>query len=226
MYVVIAGGGIAGSALATELANKKHDVVVIDVNKQACDRLYATTGIVTVNGSASEIETLKEAGIEKADLAIGAMYLDVDNLTFSLLSKSLGVPKIMVKMRNPAYEAAYKTAGVTAIVDMISMIRTRILNEIETRNIKMIANIRDGKMQLVMFEAPAAWPPGGIAVRKLAERREFSGDYIFAGIFSKEKEKLYTPRGDDVIYPGDRVFMVADPVMIKTVSHFLSGMEN
>ncbi len=70
------------------------------------------------------------------------MYLDVDNLTFSLLVKSLGVPKVMVKMRNPAYEAAYKTAAVTTIVDMISMIRTRIMTEIETKNIKIIAHIR------------------------------------------------------------------------------------
>ncbi len=226
MYIVIAGGGIAGSALAKELANKKHDVVVIDVSKEACERLYATTGVIAVNGSASEIETLKEAGIEKADLAIGALYLDVDNLTFALLARSLGVSRIIVKMRNPAYEEAYKTAGVTSICDMISMIRTRVMTEIETKNMRVIAPIREGKMQLVMFEVPSGWPKEGITIRELAKHKEFSGDYIFAGVFKMEDERLYTPHGNDVLYAGDRVFMVADFRMLQAVSTYLSAFGN
>ncbi len=221
MYIVIAGGGLAGSALATELSNKKHDVVVIDVNKEACEGLYAETGIVTINGSASEIENLKEAGIEKADLAIAAMYRDVDNLTFALLARSLGVTKIIAKMRNPAYEEAYKMAGVTSIIDMISMIRTRVMTEIETKNMKVIAPIRDGKMQLVMFEIPQGWPEKGLTVRTLAKQKEFSGNYIVAGIFSKQDEKLYTPHGDDIIFKGDRIFMVAEFKMLQVVSEYL-----
>ncbi len=222
MYIVIAGGGLAGSALATELANKKHDVVVIDANKEACERLYASTGIVTINGNASEIENLKEAGIEKADLAIGALYLDVDNLTFALLARSLGVQRIIVKMRNPAYEEAYKMAGVTSIVDMISMIRTRVMTEIETKNMRVIAPIRDGEMQLVVFQVPASWPKEGVSVRELAKNKQFGHNYIVAGVFSAAGEKLYIPKGDDIIYPGDRIFMAADGATLKSVSDFLS----
>ena len=107
---------------------------------------------------------------------------------------------------------------------MISMIRTRVMTDIETWNMKVTAPIREGKMQLVMFEVPAGWPEQGIAMREPAEQKEFKGHYIFAGVFSLKEEKLYTPHGNDVIYEGDRVFMVAEFRVLKAVSAYLSGI--
>ncbi len=131
MYIVIGGGGIAGAALAKALIDLKHDVVVIEPNREACEALYAETGAVTVNGSATDIRTLKEAGTERADVAIACMYRDADNMSFSLLSRSLGVPRIISKMRDPNYEAAFEAAGVNFVCDMISMLRTEVLEDLE-----------------------------------------------------------------------------------------------
>jgi trk/ktr system potassium uptake protein len=96
MYILIAGGGIAGSGLAQALSERKHDVVVIDRDKERCEQLYAATGVITINGNCSDLSTLKAAGIEKADTAIGALYRDSDNLTFAILAKSFQVPRVMV----------------------------------------------------------------------------------------------------------------------------------
>ena len=62
MYIVIAGGGIVGGQLARRLLENKHDVVLIDPRKEVCDKLYAETGVVAVNGSNTNIDILKEAG--------------------------------------------------------------------------------------------------------------------------------------------------------------------
>ncbi len=132
MYIVIGGGGIAGSALAKSLTDLKHDVVVIEPNKDACEALYAETGAVTVNGSATEIRTLQEAGVDRADVAIACMYRDSDNMSFALLSRSLGVPRIIAKMRDPNYKVAFDAAGVNFVCDMIEMLKTEVLAELET----------------------------------------------------------------------------------------------
>ena len=74
MYVVIAGGGVGGAHVGQMLANRKDDVVIIEQDRARCEKLYAETGIITINGGATDILTLKEAGIEKADVAIGTLY--------------------------------------------------------------------------------------------------------------------------------------------------------
>jgi trk system potassium uptake protein TrkA len=131
MYILIAGGGVAGSTLAADLEKLKHDVVVVDRSREVCEEVYSASGVLTVTGNATEVSVLKDAGIEKADLAVGAMYRDTDNLTFALLAKSLGVPRIAVKMRDPAYADAYRVAGVDAVCNMTELFRQRMLSEIE-----------------------------------------------------------------------------------------------
>ncbi len=81
MYIIIAGGGIVGRSLSKKLV-KKHDVVVIDKDQKICERIYSHYGAITINGNATKIETLKEAGIGKCDIALGVMRHDSDNLAF------------------------------------------------------------------------------------------------------------------------------------------------
>jgi len=126
MYIIIGGGGIAGGALARDLIDHKHSVVVVEPDREACETLYAQTGAVTVTGSALDINVLDEAGIGRADVAIAAMYRDVDNLTFSLLARSRRVPRIIAKMRDPSYRDAFEAAGVTTICDVVGMLRRKV----------------------------------------------------------------------------------------------------
>ncbi len=130
MYIVIGGGGVAGSTLAKALVDLKHDVVVIEPDKDSCEALYAETGAVTINGSATEMRTLREAGMDRADAAVACMYRDSDNMSFSLLARSLGVPHIIAKMRDPNYRVAFEAAGVNYICDIIAMLKTEVLADL------------------------------------------------------------------------------------------------
>ena len=76
MYVVIGGTGSTGGRLAGVLADR-HDVVAIETDEHRCEQLYAELGILVINGSATDIRVLEEAGIERADVACGLMADDV-----------------------------------------------------------------------------------------------------------------------------------------------------
>ena len=78
MYVVIAGGGLIGGSLARKLAANRHDVVVVERDKSVCEEIAARIGVLSINGPATSIEALEEAGIQKADVAIGALPRDGD----------------------------------------------------------------------------------------------------------------------------------------------------
>ena len=127
MYIVIAGGGMVGGGLARKLLENKHDVVLIDPDENVCNKLYAETGVVAVKGSATHIEVLKEAGAAKADVVVAATPHDADNLACAILAKSLDVPQVIVRMRDPNYENAYRVAGVNSIVRVTDLMVSQIM---------------------------------------------------------------------------------------------------
>ena len=225
MYIIIAGGGIAGTAVASLLVEKKHDVVVIDRDRERCEHVYAEIGAISINGNAADINTLKEAGIEKADVAIGALYRDSDNLTFAILAHSFHVKRIMVKMREPAYRDVYKMAGVSTICNMTALFKQCVLMELENPNIRIISNLEDRHAQLIMVRYPATEKKDGISIMELAKKDVFAKNCVFAGIFNKEAGKIIMPRGSDRVRPGDKLFLVADAKQVPQISKHLLAME-
>ncbi len=225
MYIVIAGGGIAGSSLAAVLIERKHDVVIIERDKERCEQLYADLGVVVINGSATDINALKEAGIDKADVAIGALYRDNRNLTFAILAHSFGVPKIMVKMRVPEYMEAYKIAGVTAVCNMIDLFRTTILNELENPQVRIVTQLENSNALLAMIRYPETGETDGITIAELSNKGAFAKNCAFAGIMKERTDRIIMPRGSDRVFPGDKIFFVTDREGIRKVSAYLGEIE-
>jgi len=224
MYIVIAGGGISGTTLANMLAHRKDDVVIIEKDREQCEQLYAETGMVTINGSATDIVTLKEAGIEKAQVAVGALYRDSDNLTFALLAHSFKVPRIMVKMRNPTYQEAFELAGATTICNMSDMFQNKIMMELENPSIRIITHLGNPDTQLIMIRYPANENLEGTTIQDLSSQSVFAKNCVFAGIMQEKSDKIIMPRGHDKVFPDDRLFLVVDQKLIPEISAYLDAM--
>ena len=84
MYIVIAGGGEMGGELARAL-EKTHDVVVIDRNPQARER-FASWDVKVVVGGATDPDTLREAGVDRADLFVASTDSDATKRGGGLVS--------------------------------------------------------------------------------------------------------------------------------------------
>ncbi len=223
MYVIVAGAGIVGGDLASKLVEKKHDVVVIDMDKEACDRLYSEIGVVAVNGNAARISTLKEAGIEKAEVLVAAMGNDVDNLSCAILAKSLGVPQIIVRMRNEAYENAYRLAGITSIVRVADLMINEMMMEIEQPDVRRIMSIGGGRGEIFMVTIPQDARIAGKSVGDITKESSFPKQCVFIATYSQEAEEITFPRGDQVINGGDQVFLIAPTEDVKRAADFLTN---
>ncbi|MCK4448302.1 MAG: NAD-binding protein [Candidatus Marinimicrobia bacterium] len=221
MYIVIAGAGMVGGDLARMLLEKKHDVVVIDQKKEVCDKLYSKTGVIAINGSSARIEVLKEANVEKADVLIAATVSDADNLACAILAKSFDVPQIIVRMRNPAYENAYKVAGANTIVRVTDLMVNQIMMEIDRPKARKITAVGEGRAYIFEVVVPENAKIAGNSVKDIAESPGFPSQCVFTGVYNKSREKFSIPRGNHVINEGDELFLVSTAQNIKKAVDFL-----
>lgn len=225
MYIVVAGGGTVGGRLVRSLLEKRHDVVLIDTDREICNKLYAETGVVAICGRATDIDVLKEAGLRKADIMVIATPFDADNLASAILARSLEVPRTVVRMRDPDYEDAYKVAGVTKVVRTTDLMVNQMMMEIENPRIRPITTIGGGRANIFMVVVPKGARVAGKSIREIASMETFPAQCIFIAVYSEERGQFNIPRGEQVIHEGDELFLIATAENIRKVDEFVSSIK-
>jgi trk system potassium uptake protein TrkA len=220
MKILIAGAGIVGRSLTKNLA-KNHDVTIIDIDEEQCEYIYSNYGAVAINGDATNINILMEAGIETCDFAIAAMRLDKQNLLFALLAKNFNVENIFVRMRDPAYKDAYTIAGATNIGHSVKMMVDKFILDIENPDIRNVASLRNGKAEISIIAIPEKAKCSGMSISEITKNKNFPEDTVIAGIFDVEEDKFVVPRGNKKIYEKNQVFLVGTEKNIEKAYQFL-----
>jgi trk system potassium uptake protein TrkA len=123
MFVLIVGAGRVGSAVAKSALAAGHEVSVLDEDPLSHERLDAgqtvswedAGGQFTV-GTALEIDALIGAGIERADVFIASTDGDNTNLIIAQIAqRRFGIPKVLVRVMDPARAAWYNEQGLHTI---------------------------------------------------------------------------------------------------------------
>jgi trk system potassium uptake protein TrkA len=107
MRVVVAGAGNVGRHLATDLADRGHDITLIEQDKATLTRAKAEIpeSVATLLGDACEPYVLEEAKLGQADVIVAATGDDEDNLVVSLLAKQeFAVPRVVARVNHPRNE--------------------------------------------------------------------------------------------------------------------------
>lgn len=114
MHIVVGGCGYVGSAIAERLsADAAMDVVVVDSDRNAFDRLGTAFNGETIVGSVTDRGVLESAGIQRADGFIAVTRSDNTNLMAVEIAAVLyGVPRTVARLFNPDNAAAYRALGI------------------------------------------------------------------------------------------------------------------
>lgn len=222
MYVIVAGAGIIGQEITKVLTENKHDVVVIDKDPDVCESIYAETGALTINGNATDIHILEKAGAIKADVILCLMHQSADNIACALLSRSLGIPRIVSRLRSPRYEEAYRLAGVTSIVKMADLLVNQIIMEIEQPKVKKIMTLGGGKAEIYAAKIPEGAKSKGMKIKDIVQKKNFPSECLFIGLYKEEKGEFLIPRGSHVIDEGDLVFLLSRSKFIKKATDYIT----
>jgi trk system potassium uptake protein TrkA len=123
MFLLVVGAGRVGSALATRALRAGHTVSVLDEDPLSHERLdmelgepwEAAGGRFTI-GTALEMDALKEAGVEEADVFVASTNGDNTNLVIAQLAyRRFQVEKVVARILDPRRAAWYAEQGLETI---------------------------------------------------------------------------------------------------------------
>ncbi len=102
MNIVIVGGGLVGSTLASKLSRDGHDVTLVERDPAKIRDLKDQLDVQLVEGNGAEAPVLRRAGVEEADLLVATTDAGEANMVVGLLATSLfHVPRVVVRLREP-----------------------------------------------------------------------------------------------------------------------------
>tara|TARA_A100001388_G_scaffold106604_1_gene78126 strand:- start:5461 stop:6825 length:1365 start_codon:yes stop_codon:yes gene_type:complete len=101
--IMIVGGGMIGSSLASSLENK-YKVKVLETSLERCEMLSKDLNkAIVLNGDGSDEELLRSENIENIDVFCALTDDDETNIMSAFLAKKLGAKKTLIILNNYAY---------------------------------------------------------------------------------------------------------------------------
>jgi len=116
MYVVIMGCGRVGARLGQLLVAAGHEVLILDMNPGAFDRLGRDFAGSTMVGNGIDHDVLVKAGIERADAFAAVTQGDNRNIMASQIAKHVfRVPRVVTRIYDPIRTDTFRALGLDAI---------------------------------------------------------------------------------------------------------------
>ncbi len=205
MQIVIIGAGEVGHSLAEALLKNKHQVTIIEKTQARCNGLVKLLNTVVIRGDGTNISTLVDAEVDKADILIALTRHDQDNLiACQLASKKFNVPRTIARVtRRKNKELFEKLGGVSQTVSTTDIISTIVEEEVSTKDIVTRLSFNEGSAAIVEMQIEENSPAKGKHIADL----DLPEDSVLISIF-RGKEVIF-PRGATSLKAGDRVLAMA-----------------
>ena len=115
-YTIIAGCGRLGASLARTLSDNGGDVIIIDKNPNAFQKLSSSFGGIVMTGDATDMLVLNEAEIKKATAVISVTNNDNTNIMVAQLAKELfNIEYVIARLYDSDRECIYQEFGIDTI---------------------------------------------------------------------------------------------------------------
>jgi len=164
MRVVIAGAGNVGAYLASDLTERRHQVVVIEQLSELASRAKSQiSGATVIHGDACEPWVLERAEAARADVVVAATGDDEDNLVISLLAKQeFAVPRVIARVNHPKNQWLFTESwGVDVAMSPPHILGALIEEAVSVGDLVKLFRLEHGRVALVEVTLPADSPVVG-----------------------------------------------------------------
>ena len=210
MNIIIVGCGKVGSTIAKQLCNEGYDVTVIDNNPNKLRAVSDGMDAMAMIGDGTSYTTLKEAGIETADVLIAVTDSDEKNLLCCVIGKRTGNLSAIARVRNPVYsnerDFLQKGFGLAMLINPESAGAEEMGRIFRFPSAIDIETFAKGKIELLTVRIPEKSLLVGNPLTYIHQK--LRTDVLVAVV--RRKGQVIIPSGDFVIEAGDLVSVIAE----------------
>lgn len=218
MKIIVIGTGKVGSLLIEQLAQEGHNIVAVDVNEKKLMDLQNRLDVMCLTGNAVDRSVLIEAGVGTADLAIAATDSDEVNMLCCLLSRKLGVPHTIARVRQ--HELADEISifaddmGLSMTINPELYAAQEIFQLLRFTGLTSVETFGHGRFEMIEFCLTREGPATSMTLQ------EFSAKYRSKALVCAVRRDGETiiPDGSVTLRAGDIICFAAAP---KEAEEFL-----
>jgi trk system potassium uptake protein TrkA len=149
--VMITGGNELGLKTAS-LLEDNYRVVIVEENKEYCRQLTAVLNrALIVKGDPSNIELLREEGLDHMDAIIALTPNSEANILTCLLAKDHGVHKTIAFVDNIDYARISQGIGVDTLINMKLIAANNVFRFVRKGQIEAIASLEGVDAEIIEF---------------------------------------------------------------------------
>lgn len=154
MRIIIGGCGRVGALLASRLEAEGHEIVVIDKDPSAFDRLSKNFRGTTVRGMTFDKDVLDKAGADRSDAFIAVTSGDNSNVVSAIVARDVyRIPKIVARIFDPSRAEIYRRLGIPTI-SSVSWAANEIMSLVMHPSLSRDVSLGDGEVNLVRIVVP------------------------------------------------------------------------
>lgn len=202
MNIVVVGGGKVGEILCKELSNEEnYNLTLIETNERVLDKIISKFDIQGVCGSGTNIDILKESGVQDSDFFIAVSQKDETNIISCIIAKKLGAKFTIARVRDRDYSVnmdfVRDSLGISQIINPDFEASYSIYRMVKYEYATNVENFMNNKVSMVGVFVEESSSIANMYIKDFRKNFDVIVCIIQRGI------EVFIPNGDSQILPSD-----------------------
>lgn len=209
MKVIIVGAGFTGFQLAKRLISEKNDVVLIEKDEEKVKHSQNRLDCMVIQANGNNLNTLKEASLEKSDALITVTESDELNMIICSLATSLNPTLLKIaRVRNFDYYApSDKQNSKSSFIGIDFMVHpdieaaNAIVTAVNHGAVSDIIEFENSDYEVTRITIEKNSPLDGVCVKNIKQMT--SCNFLLA--YVEKQNETFMPYGSTILNADDRI---------------------
>ncbi len=210
--VIFFGGDRIARKAATELTDEM-SIKIIEKDRALCDILSEKVpNALIINADGSDMDVLKEEGIQDADAFVAVTDSSEANIFACLAAKRFGVRKTIAEVENLDYIPMAEGLDIGTVLNKKTIAASYIYQMLLDASVRGVHNLTSADAEIVEFDAKE----GSIVTKRKVKDLDLPAEATIGGIVRA---------GEGILVNGDTQIIPNDTVVVFCKSHVIRNLE-